>query len=234
MITTIATLAVAILGQNPSINDVLQKNFDDASFTARKKKGDQRELAKINRDFGQSYRFAYTNVKLKEPLMLRLDTKVDDTSLVFILNGTRQMIKAGPINQKNDLSRSPGRRQTPLDFGLLTPSMFRDLFVAKFVRLDRATNDYVFDITYLPKFDDTSRHRVWIDPERKFTTKREWYNQSGRQLATFLYEEPKQADGMWLPTRLTVKNMDNKTAGVTEYEGVRINQGISAELFRIP
>src|SRR5687768_10687603 len=233
MITALAAISAIALGQTPSINDVLQKNFEDASFTARKKVGNQKELSKINKDFGQSYKFDYTNVKLKEPLMLRLDSKVEDTNVTFILNGTQQLIKIPGFSQKQNLSRAPGRRQTPLDFGFVTASMFKDLFVAKFVRLDRATNDLVFDLTYLSKFEDTSRHRIWIDPERKFTSKREWYNQHGRQVATFFYEEPKLADGMWLPTKVTVKNMDNKVAGVTEYESVRINTGLSADLFKI-
>lgn len=219
--------------QSPNIADVLQRSFEDASFTARKVVGDQRELSKINKDFGQSYRFEYTNVKIKEPLMLRLDTKVEDTTLTLVLNGPTQLIKIPGLTQKQNLSRAPGRRQTPLDFGLVTPSMFKDLFVAKFVRVDRATGDYVFDLTYLPKLDDTSRHRIWIDPQKRFTTRREWYNQQGRQLATFYYEEPKQADGVWFPTKVTVKNMDNKVAGVTEYSGVRINGGLSADLFKI-
>lgn len=234
MITTLAVIGIASLGQSANINDVIQRNFEDASFTARKKVGDQRELSKINKDFGQSYRFDYTNVKIKEPMMLRLDTKVEDTGVTYIINGASLHFRVGGIKRTENLSRSPGRRQTPLDFGLLTPSMFKDLFVAKFVRVDRATNDYVFDLTYETKFNDTARHRVWIDPQKKFTTKREWYNQQGRQIATFYYDEPKFADGMWLPTRLTVKNMDNRVAGVTEYEAVRINSGLSAELFRIP
>lgn len=218
--------------QTANINDFIQKNFEDVSFTARKKVGNHRELAKINKDFGQSYRFDYTNVKLKEPMKLRLDSKVEDANVTLILNGTQQYIKVPGINSKQNLSRSPGRRQTPLDFGLLTPSMFKDLFEAKFVRVDRGTGDYVFDLTYEKKFDDTSRHRIWVDKEKKFISKREWYNQHGRQVATFFYEEPKFADGMWLPTRLTVKNMDNKVAGVTEYENVKINTGISDALFK--
>jgi outer membrane lipoprotein-sorting protein len=230
---TLASLAALSLGlQTPSINDVLVRNFQDVSFTARKKTGIQRELAKINRDFGQSYRFDFTNVRMKEPLMLRLDSQVEDTKATMILNGTTQLLTIPGFRQKQDLSRAPGRRQTALDFGILTPSLFKDLFNAEFVRIDRASGDYVFDLTFKDR-RDTTRHRVWVDPEKKFTTKREWYNQPGRQIATFFYDAPKHLDGVWVPTRLTVKNMDNKVAGVTEYENVRVNSGIPDSIFKI-
>src|SRR5687767_5761808 len=129
---TLAAMAVMSVGvQGANIKDFIQSNFEDAAFTARKKVGNYRELAKINKDFGQSYRFEYTTVKLKEPMKLRLDSKVEDANVTLILNGTQQLIRIPGLNQKQNLSRSPGRRQTPLDFGLLTPSMFNDLFEAK-------------------------------------------------------------------------------------------------------
>ena len=72
---------------------------------------------------------------------------------------------------------------------------------------------------------------MWIDPEKDYTTRREWYDQKGRQKATFLYENPKKFDGVWFPTQLTVKNMDNKVAGVTRYDSIRVNTGLASSLF---
>ena len=217
----------------PSIDGVLSRGFQDASFTARILRGDQPELAKINKDFGQSYRFQYTTVKMKEPFMLRLETNVDDTDITFVINGAHKMfrIPKARLVQREDLSKAPGRRQTALDFGLLPPSLFKDLYDATFVRIDRASGAYVFDVTYKKNLEDTSRSRLWIDPERHYIVKREWYNQVGRQLATFFYDKPRQISGVWLPTRLTVKNVDNKVAGVTQYDGIKVNTGLDDALF---
>lgn len=134
---------------------------------------------------------------------------------------------------RENLAGGPGKRQTWLDFGLLTRSLLEDLFDAKFVRLDRATQDWVFDLTYSSDFRDTSRHRIWVDRDKKYITKREWYNQKGKQLATFYYEEPKEIDGIWVPTKVTVKNVDNVVAGVTEYSKIRVNAGLSESLFDV-
>lgn len=232
----LAALAAASIAQtNFAISDVYQPNFKDASFTARVVTGNQGELQKINRDFGQSYKFKFTHVKLKEPFKLRLESEVDDTSAIMILNGTTQLLRVPRIrfSQKTNLATEAGRRQTLLDFGILTSSLFDDLFAAKFLRVDRATNDLVFDITFQPKHDNTTRHRIWIDRDKKVVSKREWYNQHGRQLATFTYENPQQVGGVWFPTRVTVRNMDNKVAGVTDYTNVKVNTGLDDSLFKI-
>jgi outer membrane lipoprotein-sorting protein len=232
--TTILALALLTPAlQSTRIDAYIQPNFRDASFTAKVLKKDQKELEKINDDFGQGYRFGTTNVRLKEPFKLRIDASVEDTTVTYVINGSHQHFKVPRLhlNQSTDLSKNPGRRQTLMDFGILTPSLFADLFDAKFVRVDRATGDAVFDLTYQARFNDKTRYRIWINPEKKFVTKREWYQRKGRMIATFLYESPITEDGATMPSKLTVKNADDIVAGVTSYVGVRVNQGISDDVF---
>jgi outer membrane lipoprotein-sorting protein len=219
----------------PTAADIVQPNLHDMQFTAYNKVGNQSELAKINKDFGESYRFKYLQVWAEEPFKLRLETKVNDTSILYILNGTTRIysIPRAKIRQKEDVGKGPGKRQTWLDFGLITKSMTDDLFEVKFVRNDRATGDLVFDLTYPKSMKDTSRHRIWVDKQKRYITKREWYSQKGPQLATFFYEDAVQYDGVWVPTRLTVKNVDNRVAGVTEYSAIKVNNGISDAKFDI-
>lgn len=234
MIGITAFTLVAITTQvSQDIDSYVQKTFKDASLTARIKFANQKELAKINDDFGTTYRVPSSEVKVKEPFKLRMETNVEDTKVLYIINGADLLIRIPRIkvNSRQNLADKPGRRQTLLDFGILTPSLFTDLFEAKFVRVDRATNDVVFDVTYPKKLDDTSRHRIWIDPQKKIVTKREWYNQPGRQLATFFYNDPVNVNGVWMPTKMQVKNMDNVLAGETYYTGLKVNQGLADSLF---
>lgn len=214
--------------------DIVQKNFKDATFTAKVVKGSQKELQKINKDFAYSYRFDYMDAKVKEPHMLRLESVVEDSKVLYILNGTKKYYNlANRLKGTDDVSHAPGKRQTFVDFGLLTPSLFQDPFKATFVRVDRDSGDLVFDLTYQsPKYDDTSRHRIWVDKEKKYITKRVWFNQEGVQLATFTYESPKNKDGVWLPTKCTVRNNDNQVAGITEYTKMEINTGIPTSVFK--
>jgi outer membrane lipoprotein-sorting protein len=230
LLTALATSQSAV-----ATSEIIQPNLHDMQFTAYNKVGKQSELVKINKDFGESYRFDYVKVWAEEPFKLRLESKSNDTDILYILNGTTRIysIPRAKLRQKEDLAKGPGKRQTWLDFGLITKSMVDDLFVARFVRTDRATGDLVFDLTYPTRLKDTSRHRIWVDKDKRYITKREWYSQKGPQMATFFYEEPKYFDGVWVPTKVTVKNVDNRVAGVTEYSSIRVNNGISDSLFKI-
>ncbi len=110
--------------------------------------------------------------------------------------------------------------------------MFEERFDATFVRQDRETGDLVFDLTYKkPKYHDTSRHRVWVDPQKKYITKRVWFAQDGHEMATFIYEDPEEQNGIWFPSQATVKNVDDHVAGVTRYTKMNINVGLSDKLF---
>lgn len=234
--TSIPLLYIAAIGQtSPSINSYIQREIQDLSWTARIVRGEQRELRKINSDFGQAYRFEATSIKYKEPNRIRVESKADDTTVSYVINGTTQYFNVPSLHivQKTDLSKAPGRRQTTLDFGLLTPAMFDQLFEAKFVRMDRASGAAVFDLTYIPSLHDTTRHRIWVESNKRYVIKREWYNQEGRMLATFTYENAAQVGPIWMPTVMTVKNVDNVVAGITRYENVKVNSGIPDSTFSI-
>lgn len=221
---------------DPDASDIVQSAFKDATFELKVVKANFAELKKIDDDFGNQYRFKSIKVQVREPLMLRMEAKVDDTSILYIVDGFRRLsrIPRSGINFKENLSRAPGKIQTPMDFGVISPTVLKELFEAKYIRTDRATGQYVFDMTYRrPKFTDTSRHRIWVDPEKRYTVKREVYNQYGRQMATFVYENPTQAGGIWLPTKASVKNTDNVVAGITEVSSLKINFGLPESLFEI-
>lgn len=235
MIPLLAALVLAGPA-DPGVDDIVQKGFKDASFVAVVRKAVHAELRKISDDFGNSYRFTSTKAFLKEPLMLRLEGTVDDTDILYIVSGYARLTRVprARVNVKEDLKNSPGKIQTPLDFGLVTPAIMDQLYVAKFVRTDRATGNYVFDLTYKsPRFDNTARQRVWVDPEKRYTAKRESYAQNGRHTATYFYDNAKLLSGVWMPTRLTVRNVEDKLAGITEYTSVKVNTGLTDAFFKI-
>lgn len=201
-------------------------------MTVRVVKGDQRELGKINKDFGQAYRIESTKVQIKEPMRLKVESQVDDVNASYTVNGHKRMFKFKAFKQVQDLTNSPGKLQTTFDFGVLTPALFNSLYSAKFVRTDRETGAGVFDLRY--QFaGDTSHSRVWLDPAKKVVIKREWFNQEGRQLATFLYQNPKKFGNFWINTKVVVKNVEDKIAGITSLEGIAVNQGISDGVFEL-
>jgi outer membrane lipoprotein-sorting protein len=110
----------------------------------------------------------------------------------------------------------------------------KNLFQAKFIRTDRKTGEHVFDVTYVPSLSDDTRHRIWVDADKKVVTKREWYTQlGGYLLATFYYEGHEKQNGVWFPTTLSVKNADDKQAGVTHYKNLKVNAGLDEDIFSV-
>lgn len=231
----IATLVLALAQSAPTdIAAYLQKDFRDASFTVKIVRKNQTALESINKDFGRSFQFDTTAVRMKEPYKLRLDTKEEDTQISYILNGTTQRFKIAKLpflNKPRDLSKLPASRQTTLDFGFLVPSLFGELFDAKYVQTDAAKGAAEFDLTYKPVYENTSHHRVWLDPATHTVVRREWYNRQGRLLATFEYSAPKDEGGTTMPTRMVVRDPAGEIAGETRLDDVRINQGIEDSVF---
>lgn len=220
----------------PSIDDYLPR-FKDAAFTMKVGQANQAELRKINKDFADSYRFKTTDVKMKEPFKLRVEGKLDGSSIVYVINGKNKVIKIprSKLSYRDNVANSPGKIQTPLDFGLITPSIFDDFYEAKFVRNDRATGDVVFDLTYAARFKDKTRNRVFIEPTTKLLTKREWYNRHGELMAIFSYGGPVKdpGTGVFFPTSLTVRNAENKVAGTATFTDLRVNDGLAESLFEL-
>lgn len=232
-------LATMVLSTNPTYtwHDVVQPSFQDSTFVGKVLTANSGELRKISSDFAASYRFLGTQVQaqVKEPFMMRLDATIEDTHVQFIENGGRRLFKIprSHLSKSEDVSDAPGKRQTVLDFGLLTPSLFESLYDGVFIRTDRETGALIFDLTYKrPTFHDTTRQRIWVDPQKKFVAKRVWFAQDGHEMATFLYTNPQFQNGVWYPTRAIVKNIDDAVAGITEYTSVRVNSGVSAEAFQ--
>lgn len=232
-----AAAAVVLAQGAPSIRDYVQANLRDVRFIARKQSANQAELAKINRDFGHAYRVDFTEFMYKEPMMLRAESTVEEQKVLYVLNGPTRMyrIPSAGISTRENLAKAPGKRQTPLDFGLLTPGLFDGFFVAQFVRRDTRLGALVFDIRHDPKLNDDTRHRVWVDPDKKFTIRREWYSQidNNRLMAIFSYEDPKQVNGVWIPTKIVVRNAENKLAGSSAYTEIRVNTGLADSLFSV-
>jgi len=234
---TIAFLvAVAATGQTPKIDDLLQTSLKSLSFTATVGNAKQIELQKINKDFAQSYRFKTMDVYMKEPFMIRMETKVDDSEILMIINGPvrKLSIPKARISTRLNLKDEPGKRQTAFDFGLTTPSLFDGYFKADFIRTERATGQHIFDVTYGPGLADKSRHRIWIDPAKKMVTKRQWYaNWGGHLMATFDYSDPVQQGGVWLATTISVTNAEGKLAGTTTYKNMKVNPTLADSLFDV-
>lgn len=221
------------LAQSQDINEYVQTRLYDLRATVRQQTAKQRELEKINKDFANSYRIKQMTARYKEPSKMRLESKVGVVNVVYIINGNYKHVSAGPIKNTDDISNAPGKRQSLMDFGILTPS-FMKLVNAKFLRYEHedGVRYPVFELTWA-NADDTSKHIVWLDGKTRTIVKRQWYNQAGKLMAVFYYKNPVEAaPGIWIPTRVEVYNAEGKLGGVTTYVNLHVNEGLSDNLFQ--
>ena len=219
--------------QSQDINDYVQTRLLDLRATVRQQTANQRELEKINKDFANSYRIKQMTARYKEPSKMRLESKLGVVNVLYIINGNYKHVSAGPIKHTDDISNAPGKRQSLMDFGILTPS-FMKLINAKFLRYDQegGVRYPVFELTWANS-DDTSKHIVWMDSKTRTVVKRQWYNQQGKLMATFYYKNPVEvAPGIWVPTRVEVYNAEGKLGGVTTYVDLHVNEGLPDRLFQ--
>lgn len=219
----------------------LTTTLTDLQATMRVQKSDTKELEKIGGDFARSYQFQgilrTVTLEYKQPDKLRLSGKGLLGKASIVMNGPLRLSRVPLMPKKvEDLSESPGKRQSLLEYGGLLAPETLTFMQGKFVREETVDDQptSVFDLTY--KGAATGSHyRVWFDTKTRLTIKREWYGLEGKLKATFYYQNPKEvSNGIWLPTQVEVKNAEGISAAITTLDDMRVNQGLSDDLFTIP
>lgn len=213
-------------------------NVEDIEATVRVTKYEPKELEKIGKDFGTTYLFRTLTFQYKQPDKIRLEgsSRVLGSAL-FILNGPNRFFNVPKLGRKSreNLEKAPGKRQSLLEYGgLLSPDTLR-FMRGRFLREEivDGTATPIYELTY-PGSNGGSFHQVWIDPKTRITVKRAWFDGEKNLRATFTYLEPREVEnGVWMPTRVEVKNSDGTLAASSTFDDIKINKGLDDSLFAI-
>ncbi len=208
----------------------------DLEATIRVTKFDSAELEKIGADFKTTYSLRNLTLQYKQPDKIRLEGRSQTRGgALLIMNGSMRYYEVPKLRlrKSENLEAHPGRRQSLLEYaGLLSPGtlQFMDGKLLREEKLD----DHKF-VVYEMRFlgdEKNSFYRIWIDRQTLVTIKREWFDSTGKLRATFLYTDVQEiAPGIWLPTRVEVRNADGLAAAVLSVSGIKPNQGLSDEPF---
>lgn len=231
----LASLGLTAAPVAPEIDNYVQDKLRDLQMSVKSDSVRLGELRKINEDFANAYRFKTMQAYYKEPLMMRLESEVMSRKLTYIVNGGTKLVSAPGKKVREDVSNSPGKRQTLMDFGILTPSLLKQLKV-RFLKEDKLNGKTmaVFELGWAKGDDNTTRHHVWMDPQTKITAKRVWYDRFGKLAATFEYKDPVEvAPGIWVATKVEVYNSSNRFGGRTVQSNIQVNKGLSDNLFTL-
>jgi len=194
---------------------------------------DMKELKVIGTEYAQGYRVTYTDIWFREPNMLRVTSKAGLLSAVSIINGNTKRVSAGPIKKTYDLKKEPRKRQDALVLGLVTPSGLFD-YTDKFLRKDKVNgvDVMVYELKHKVKPEDSYKI-VFVDPNRKVVVRLMSYQGDGRLKLDSRFLNPVKLNGVWVPTRTEVYNANGKLGGVTKFENIKVNTGLSDSLFKL-
>ena len=216
----------------------LTTTLADLEATIRVTKYDSAELEKIGPDFKTTYSLRNLNFQYKQPDKIRLEGRSQTRGgAVLILNGAMRYYEVPrlKLRKSENLEAHPGKRQSLLEYAGLVSTGTLKFMDSKLIRQETNgdSSAYVYELRFQGE-DKGSYYRVWIDTQTHVTVKREWRDGANKLRATFLYGAPKEiAPGIWLPTRVEVKNSDGASAAVIEMSDIKPNQGLTDEPFAL-
>jgi hypothetical protein len=219
-----------------ALRDYAQPALRDFAATAAIVQKNDAELRKIDDNFAKGYRFKESLIQYKEPLKLRVDSKAGLFSIRYVINGKRKstQVPGLHLNRVKDITGRPGEEQSMLDSGILTPGFVADAVAFRFVGRQELEGRSVPVFEFWYTDEPHSRHHfVWLDPEKKTILRHDVHHRTGALKMRFMFRQPQKVGGIWVPTRVEVYNAEGRLGAVTQYSNIRVNTGLSDNLFRI-
>lgn len=216
----------------PSLADFAQPALRDVTTSAKVLSKDERALKKIGKGFAEAYTLSNQQVVYREPMQVRFTGKKGLLTVRDITNGNRHLMEIRPIHRRvDDLTKDPGKGHSITDLGVMTPSWVSSV-EAQWLRSEVREGKSLHVFEYHPKSRPRARRTIWVDPETRVLV--EQVTHQGKQgiKKRTVYSEPRQFNGVWLPTVATIYNGEGQLAGKMRYENVQVNTGVSEGLFK--
>jgi len=215
----------------PDIREYTSGSVRTLQLSSRIVTENQGELKKISGDIALAYRLHRGSMQYQQPGKLRINATVPIFgSGHYTINGNKKATVAPFYHRVQDVTGAPGKKQSLLDFGLVPPELLSE-YDATYL----GTQSGLVEYQLLPKIkSEPLKNIVWIDPKTKITVQRYNYDRDGKLSKWFLYKDPvRVAPGIYIPTRVELYNPQNKLAGTTIYQNIKVNEPLGDSLFDI-
>ena len=205
-------------------------SFKDVTIKSRITHTDSAELKKINRDFVLGYEVKSTTVRYKSPDKLRIDGHLGLLSASMIIDGNEKGFRI-PVRGwvKQNIASKPHERQSDLDLGIVTESLWRNYAVNE-TKTEDDSGRLIYKIIFSWPNTLDRRHVCWVDANTLKLLKRERLDE-GKVVAKYIYSDHKLVDGIWVPGRIDVYNGEGKLAATTVYQSIKVNTSIPDSVF---
>ncbi len=238
LILSLAALAASAL--HAENVDGLRARLATASSSIRDLRGtmlvhpaSRSEAKEINKGILEflDYGFRDAEVFYIRPDKFRAQGNAKGVDVSYVLNGNIKQVLAPSMMLKktDDLADERSRKQTTLDLGFASDTLWRD-FNVKILSQSNGT----IKLRLNPKGDDGQRHEiVALDSKTLKVLTRERYKGDGKLRSRSIYSAHKTLGKMPVATKVNVLSADGGSAGSIEMKNLKINTGVSPALFQI-
>lgn len=215
--------ATGVAATGPDIHQyAVPSTLHELTATVRTISADQDELAKINKDFGDSYRLHEVTYHFTAPDRLEYSTRVGFLSGTWTSTNTENIISipALHVSKTTAFGRDITKRNTLFMLGLL-PENYLDIMRVDYVGADKVwgVNCQVYTLRFSTDSPtDYRRFEIWVDPDKHYVVQKRAWDGGNHQHETIAFLNPKEVlPGFWMPTRADAFAPDGKLAGSVQY-----------------
>lgn len=232
----ISSVSASVVGNDLKIRaEQATQGLKDLSLTCKVTYCNMQELKKVSKDFTQRYEIKTSTLMYKSPDKIKMEGKLGLIKMKMVINGDKKafIIPAVGYNKKENIKNKPHKRQSDLDIGMFSDSLWRDYIVNK-VEIEKGENGSVYKLTFCRENAKSRKMICWVDADSLKLLKQENFESDGRRIVRYVYSNHKRVDNcIWVPSKIDVYNNDEKLAGTIEYEDIEANTGISDSEFKL-
>ncbi|MCX6360805.1 MAG: hypothetical protein NT029_13405 [Armatimonadetes bacterium] len=220
------------VAQTPELAEMAVAGVTDLRARLEVTRVDGAAMRTISPDLAMLFGLKALDIAYKEPSRFRAEARVG----LLLVDGAALYYRVPQlgIKRRTDLGADLHRRHSLFDLGLLTKAKLEQLEGRRLrSEVVRGVEAQVFELRY--RADREVRYLAWLDPVRKVTLRRQWYDRSSRLKGTFDYLDVSEAaPGICVPRKIEVRTAAGALAGVAVYSDVVVNGGLADALFEIP
>jgi hypothetical protein len=208
--------------------------YKDLSLSARVVFADKKVLKGIGKDFPKSFEIENTNAQFKFPDKMKASGKLGMIGIAVITNGGWRYYRVPSlkINKKVDISNKPEQRQSDLDLGVLSDTLWREWVIINAEKIDTRSGDQ-YKVTICRTTMRDAKSVCYIEAKTLKLLRIDKYheNYGALQVSYVFSGHTYEANAIWVPKRADVYNASGKLAASTAYENIRVNSGIPDSAF---
>lgn len=206
--------------------------FRDVKMDVRIAYANQKELATIGKDYGKAYEFKNSKLIFKAPDKVKMTAVAGIVNVSYIITGNIKRIRAGLLKKTEDITHEPHKKQTPLDVGIVSESIWRQFRVERVKKEGDAANP-VYVLTLSLSNSPQKKQYIWVGANDFRLLKREKREADGSLKARYVYSKHREYAGtLWVPGEQRVYNIKGTLAGTTVYSGIQVNTGVKDSVFQ--